>query len=284
MVAVNDYNNSSKPAWCPGCGDFAILNALKKALAGLGKSPQEVLMVSGIGQASKLPHYLNCNIFNGLHGRLLPVAQGCKIANKDLTVIAVGGDGDNYGEGGNHFIHAIRRNVDITLLVHNNQIYGLTKGQASPTSNAGMVTKVQTYGVLLSPFNPLAVAVALDCGFAARGFAGDIEHLTGLIKEAINYPGFALVDILQPCVTFNKTNTYKWYRDRVYKLAAGYDPTDRLQAFSKSLEWGDKIPIGVIYRKDKAHYHQHVPVLRDIPLAKQTHHKDKAAGLLQDFI
>jgi 2-oxoglutarate ferredoxin oxidoreductase subunit beta len=294
MVTVNDYNNNNKPAWCPGCGDFATLNAIKKALAGLGKSPQEVLMVSGIGQASKLPHYLNCNVFNGLHGRLLPVAQGCKIANKDLAVIAVGGDGDNYGEGGNHFIHAIRRNVDITLLVHNNQIYGLTKGQASPTSDAGMVTKVQTYGVLLSPFNPLAVAVALDCGFVARGFAGDIEHLTGLIKEAVNYPGFALVDILQPCVTFNKVNTYKWYRDRVYKLAADYDPANRLQAFSKSLEWSDKIPIGVIYRKDKADYHQHIPTLsarggsasggKDTPLAKQPHDKKKVAELLRDFV
>lgn len=280
---MSDYNNSSKPAWCPGCGDFAILNALKKALTGLGKSPQEVLMVSGIGQASKLPHYLNCNCFNGLHGRLLPVAQGCKIVNKDLAVIAVGGDGDNYGEGGNHFIHAIRRNVDITLLVHNNQIYGLTKGQASPTSDAGMVTKVQTYGVLLSPFNPLAVAVALDCGFVARGFAGDTEHLAGLIKEAVNYPGFALVDVLQPCVTFNKTNTYKWYRDRVYK-DTDYDPVDRHKAFAKSLEWGERIPIGIIYKKSKPDYHQHIPALKSSPLARQLHYKDKVAELLQDFI
>ncbi|MFA5794203.1 MAG: 2-oxoacid:ferredoxin oxidoreductase subunit beta [Candidatus Brocadiia bacterium] len=283
---MNAFDNNSKPAWCPGCGDFGILNAVKKALVDMSKAPHEVLLVSGIGQASKLPHYLNCNCFDGLHGRLLPVAQGCKIANKDLTVIAVGGDGDNYGEGGNHFIHAIRRNVDITLLVHDNQIYGLTKGQASPTSDAGMVTKVQNYGVLLSPFNPLAVAIALDCGFVARGFAGDIEHLSGLIKEAAAYPGFALVDILQPCVTFNKTNTYKWYRERVYKVnqEPGYDPADRLKAFDKSLQWGDKIPIGLVYRKDKTPYHQRVPALKGPALAKQPHDKIKITELMDEFL
>lgn len=286
QISLDDYKNNSKPAWCPGCGDFAILNAVKKALVELGKAPSEIVMVSGIGQASKLPHYLKCNIFDGLHGRLLPVAQGIKIANKGLTVIAVGGDGDNYGEGGNHFIHAIRRNVDITVLVHDNQIYGLTKGQASPTSDSGMVTKVQTHGVLLYPFNPLAVAIALDAGFVARGFAGDIEHLSSLIKEAISYKGFALVDILQPCVTFNKINTYQWYRERVYNVnkESNYNPNDRLKAFEKSLEWGEHIPIGIIYRTDKTPYHDLVPLLKKESLVKQEFDKEKIDKLLAEFV
>lgn len=279
------FDNNSKPAWCPGCGDFGILNAVKKALVELGKAPHQVALVSGIGQASKLPHYLNCNVFNGLHGRLLPAAQGIKIANKGLTVIAVGGDGDNYGEGGNHFIHAIRRNVNITLLVHNNQVYGLTKGQASPTSDLGMVTKVQHNGVLLAPFNPLAVAIALDCGFVARSFAGHPEHLSSIITQAVRYKGFALVDILQPCVTFNKINTYKWYQDRIYEIdvRSGYDPSNRLNAFEKSLETGDKIPIGLIYQKDKASYIDAVPVLKNQPLVNQTHQPENLAALLAEF-
>ncbi|MBI5778433.1 MAG: 2-oxoacid:ferredoxin oxidoreductase subunit beta [Planctomycetes bacterium] len=280
------FDNNTKPAWCPGCGDFGILNAVKKALTELGRAPHQVALISGIGQASKLPHYLNCNVFDGLHGRLLPAAQGVKIANKDLTVIAVGGDGDNYGEGGNHFIHAIRRNVNITLLVHNNQVYGLTKGQASPTSDLGMVTKVQHDGVLLTPFNPMAIAIALDCGFVARSFAGNPAHLTDTIKQAVNHNGFALVDILQPCVTFNKINTYKWYRERVYDIGkeAGYNPSDRLKAFAKSLEWGDKIPIGLIYKKDKASYIDSVSVLQDKPLVNQPHQPEKITDLLAEFV
>ena len=280
------FDNNSKPAWCPGCGDFGILNSVKKALVELDRAPHQVALVSGIGQASKLPHYLKCNVFDGLHGRLLPAAQGVKIANKDLTVIAVGGDGDNYGEGGNHFIHAIRRNVNITLLVHNNQVYGLTKGQASPTSDLGMVTKVQHYGVLLTPFNPIAIAIALDCGFVARSFSGDSAHLTATIKQAVNYNGFALVDILQPCVTFNKINTYKWNRERVYDVntEAGYSPTDRIKAFAKSLEFETKIPIGIIYKKDKASYIDAVPALKDQPLVKQTHQPGKISALLEEFV
>ena len=286
MATINDYNNNSQPAWCPGCGDFGILNAVKKALVELDKAPHQVALVSGIGQASKLPHYLKCNVFDGLHGRLLPVAQGVKIANKYLAVIAVGGDGDNYGEGGNHFIHAIRRNVNITLLVHNNQVYGLTKGQASPTSDLGMVTKVQHDGVLLTPFNPIAIAIALDCGFVARSFAGNPVHLTETIKQAVNHNGFALVDILQPCVTFNKINTYKWYRERIYDVnkEKDYVPTDRIKAFAKSLEFGTKIQIGVIYQKDKASYDDTVPVLKGQPLVKHPHQPDKISTLLEEFI
>ncbi|GFP29971.1 2-oxoglutarate/2-oxoacid ferredoxin oxidoreductase subunit beta [Candidatus Hakubella thermalkaliphila] len=232
----------------------------------LGKSPHELLLVSGIGQASKLPHYLKCNTFNGLHGRMIPAAVGAKIANKELTVIAVGGDGDCYGEGTNHFIHNIRRNVDITLLLHNNQVYGLTKGQASPTSDLGFKTKVQVRGVEIPPLNPLALAIALDCSFVARGFAGEREHLSHLIVEAARHRGFALVDILQPCVIWNKVNTFKWYRDRVYQLGEGYDSGQRIPAFEKALEWGERIPLGIIYKNERPTFDEINPIMQGEPL------------------
>lgn len=256
-------------AWCPGCGNFGILEAFKKAMIELGIKPHEFLIVSGIGQAGKFPHYLRCNTFNGLHGRTLPVATGIRLANHDMPVFAVAGDGDCYGEGGNHLIHAIRRNVNIKLLVHDNQVYGLTKGQASPTSLEGMVTKVQTYGVISEPLNPVSLAISLDCSFVARAFAGDIEHLKEIIKEAVRHKGFCLIDILQPCVTFNKINTYEWYRQRVYKLAEDYDPTDRYLAFQKSLEWGERIPIGIIYKHERPIFEERMPVLKEGPAVKR---------------
>lgn len=251
MVTTEDYPDI-ETEWCPGCGNFGILKAIRKALVSVGKAPHEVLIVSGIGQAGKLPHYMKCNTFNGLHGRTLPLATGSKAANHDLTVLTVGGDGDTYGEGGNHLIHAIRRNPNITAIVHDNQIYGLTKGQASPTSELGMKTKVQTHGVVNTPLSPLSLAVSLDCSFVARGYAGNIEHLAGILEEAIKHRGFALVDILQPCRPFNKLNTFKWYAERVYRLdEEGYVPDDRIKAFERSLEWGDRIPIGIFYKKEK---------------------------------
>ncbi len=263
MVTMEDYLDI-ETEWCPGCGNFGILKAIKKALVNLGKEPHEVLIMSGIGQAGKLPHYMKCNTFNGLHGRALPPATGAKIANHELTVLTVGGDGDAYGEGGNHLIHTIRRNPNITTIVNNNQIYGLTKGQASPTSELGMKTKVQTHGVFNTPLNPLALAISLDCSFVARGYAGNIEHLTGILAEAIKHRGFALVDILQPCVSFNKINTFKWYGERVYRLdEEGYMPDDRVTAFKRSLEWGDKIPIGVFYKKEKPILEDGFSVLKD---------------------
>ncbi len=267
MPTPDDYAGQ-RPAWCPGCGNFQILTAIKQALVELKLMPHQVLFVSGIGQSSKLPHYMRCNTFNGLHGRTLPVATGARLANHELVVVAVAGDGDCYGEGGNHLIHAIRRNIDITLLVHNNQIYGLTKGQASPTSDTGMVTKLQPHGVVLSPFNPIAFAVSLNAGFVARSFSGDVQHLTEMIKDGINHRGFAMIDILQPCATFNKLNTYAWYRDRVYKLA-DHDPQDRRTAFEKALEWGERIPIGVIYKNERSTFEQEIPSLKRGSLVKQ---------------
>jgi 2-oxoglutarate ferredoxin oxidoreductase subunit beta len=250
------FDTEDEIAWCPGCGNFGILSAVKKALSKTGREPKDILMVSGIGQAAKLPHYIRANCFNGLHGRALPVATGAKIANPKLTVIVTTGDGDCYGEGGNHFIHAIRRNIDITVIVHDNQIYGLTKGQASPTTDQGYKTKVQYDGVITLPFRPLEVALALECGFVARGFAGDIEHLSSLIVEGIAYRGFALIDVLQPCVTYNRKNTYAWYKDRVYNINKrdGYDSSDRLAAFAAVAAKDEKIPIGILFRKETVSY------------------------------
>lgn len=254
----DDFKSNDEITWCPGCGNYGILNALKKALENYGKQSNEILLVSGIGQAAKLPHYVKCNCFNGLHGRALPVAVGAKLANPKLTVIVSSGDGDCYGEGGNHLIHNIRRNVDITLIVHNNQIYGLTKGQASPTTETGYVTDVQVNGVILEPFHSLEFALALGIGFIARGFSKNTEHLSGLIAEAINYKGFSLVEVLQPCISFNKLNTYEWYSNRIYSVNddANYDPEDKSKAYQKAAEWGDRIPTGIIYKSQKKTYEE----------------------------
>jgi 2-oxoglutarate ferredoxin oxidoreductase subunit beta len=233
-------------AWCPGCGDYGILNVLKKALAELDIAPEKLVMVSGIGQAAKIPHYFRTNFFNGLHGRALPPATAIKAANPSMTVIAESGDGDMYGEGGNHFIHTIRRNPNITNIVHNNMVYGLTKGQASPTSQLGFKTPVQVAGVMLEPFNPLAVAIALDAGFVARAFIGDAEKTKEILKKAITHKGYALVDIFQPCVTFNKINTWQWFKEHTYYLEDSYNPLDRSAAFRRTLET-DKLPLGIFY-------------------------------------
>ncbi len=233
-------------AWCPGCGDYGILNVLKATLAELDIAPENLVMVSGIGQAAKIPHYIKTHFFNGLHGRALSPATAIKAANSSMTVIAESGDGDMYGEGGNHFIHTIRRNPNITNIVHNNMVYGLTKGQASPTSQLGFKTPVQVSGVFLEPFNPLAVAVALDASFVARAFIGDIEQTKEILKKAITHKGYALVDILQPCVTFNRLNTRQWFKEHTYYLEDSHDPHDRIAAFKRAVET-DKLPLGIFY-------------------------------------
>jgi len=269
MAEISEFHYEGETAWCPGCGDFGILKAVEKAFVKSGRKPHELLLVSGIGQAAKLPHYMKSNGFNGLHGRALSAAFGAKVANHRQTVVVTTGDGDMYGEGGNHFIHNIRRNIDLTVIVHDNQIYGLTKGQASPTSDVGMVTKTQPTGVISNPFNPLAVAITLDAAFVARGFSRDIDFTANLILEAMNCPGFALIDVLQPCVTFNKLNTYHWYGERVYMLEDGYSPLDKKTAYAKSLEWGEKIPLGVIYKNPGTTYLDHFISPGDLPLAER---------------
>lgn len=233
--------------WCPGCGNFSILQHLKEVLDEMGLDPIQTVVVSGIGQAAKTPQYMNVNMFNGLHGRALPVAQGLKVANPSLTVIAEGGDGDMYGEGGNHFMAAIRRNANIVNIVHNNMVYGLTKGQASPTSQRGFKTTVQTEGVHVEPFNPIATAISLDASLVIRTFSGDKEHCKEMLKIAMLHKGYVLIDIFQPCVSYNKINTFKWFKENVYKLPSEYDPTDKVKAFEKSLE-SHPFPIGVIYK------------------------------------
>ncbi|MHC4700762.1 MAG: thiamine pyrophosphate-dependent enzyme, partial [Planctomycetota bacterium] len=223
-------------AWCPGCGNFSILKILKQALADLEIEPTNLVLVSGIGQAAKTPHYLRTNVFDGLHGRALPPATAIKAANPALTVIAESGDGDMYGEGGNHFLHTIRRNPDITNIVHNNMVYGLTKGQASPTSRVGFKTPVQVAGVFLEPFNPLAVAIALNASFVARAFAGDADQTKEILKKAVRHKGYALVDVFQPCPSFNRLNTFQWFKECTYYLEDVHDPADRNEAFKRAIE------------------------------------------------
>ena len=250
MTTANPYG-AFETAWCPGCGNFSIRTAVVAALTELGLPPHKVVFSSGIGQAAKAPHYIRVNVFNGLHGRSLPAATGLKLANPELTVLAESGDGCSYGEGGNHFLAAIRRNIDITAIVHDNQIYGLTKGQASPTTPKGQKTKTQPHGAPSQAFNPVAVAVTMDAGLVARGFSGDIEHLTGLIVAAVRHPGFSLIDVLQPCVSYNKVNTYSWYKERCYQLGDEHDPTDRQAALARAMEFGERIPLGVLWKSDR---------------------------------
>ncbi len=271
-------------AWCPGCGNFAILNSLKTALEELGKEPKDVLMVAGIGQAAKTPQYISANSFCGLHGRALPAAVAAKIANDKLTVIVDSGDGDSYGEGGNHFIHNIRRNVNITHFVHDNQIYGLTKGQASPTSKEGHVTPVQTSGNINVPLNPMLMAKAAGAGFVARGFSGDAKQLVTLMKEAIMYPGYAFVDIMQPCISFNKINTFSYYKNAVRPVGDDYDPTDKKAAMMMAME-EDWIPTGILYKEDKLDFHRRHKLLKEgKTLIGQDQNKIALENLIESFI
>jgi 2-oxoglutarate ferredoxin oxidoreductase subunit beta len=272
-------------AWCPGCGNFSILPCLQKALTQLNLDPHHVLMVAGIGQAAKTPQYISANGFCGLHGRALPPAIAAKIANEKLTVIVETGEGDSYGEGGNHFIHNIRRNVDITHFVHDNQIYGLTKGQASPTSEIGHVTGVQTNGNINQPLNPVFLALAAGAGFVARAFSGDQKQLVQIMMDAIQYPGYALVDILQPCISFNKVNTFASYKDRVQPLTDSHDPTDFSQAVQAATQTGEQITTGIFYRVEKPTFHARHPVLADhSPLIEHTCDPSRIKDLIQSFV
>jgi 2-oxoglutarate ferredoxin oxidoreductase subunit beta len=236
-------------AWCPGCGNFQIRNSIVDALRDLEIDPTQLVLSSGIGQAAKMPQYINTNYFNGLHGRGMPVAVAVKSANPELTVIAEGGDGDMYGEGGNHFIHNIRRNPNIVHIVHNNMVYGLTKGQASPTSQLDFITPVQVNGVRNKPFNPLAVALSLGATFVARAFSGDPDKTTEIIKQAIQHDGYALVDVFHPCVTFNKVNNFKWFKDNTYYLDDEYDKSNVKNAIDKALDL-EKYALGVLYQNE----------------------------------
>lgn len=247
-------------SWCPGCGNFSLLESLKAGLSAAGVDPVSLVIVSGIGQAGKTPHYLKCNLFNGLHGRAIPLATGLKAVNPGLTVIAQGGDGDMYGEGGNHLLHAARRNPDITVLVHNNMVYGLTKGQASPTSQRGFTTALQHHGVISEPLNPMALSISAGVTFVARAFAGDKDATADVIREAVGHKGFALVDIFQPCVTFNKVNTFQWFKDHIEPISDSHDPGDRIAALELAFAV-DRLPVGILYRdENRTTFGENLPV------------------------
>jgi 2-oxoglutarate ferredoxin oxidoreductase subunit beta len=269
MVTLEDLKTPKTNTWCPGCGNFGILMAFKKALIELGLEREEAVLVSGIGCHGKMVNYVNINGFHGIHGRVLPIAQGIKLANPKLTVVGFAGDADQYNEGWSHFAHAARMNINMTLIVHDNMVLGLTTGQATSTSQQGFKSKSTPFGVIPPMLNPVAHALVSDGTFVARGFSGDMFHLKSLIVEAIKHRGFAFIDVFQPCVTFNYLNTYDWFRQRVYKLEEeGHDVTDRKKALEKALEWGDRIPIGIFYKKERPTYRDNLPHLKDAPLTK----------------
>lgn len=281
---VNQKFTTTETAWCPGCGNFSIISCLTDVLNELDLSPSQVVLVGGIGQAAKTNQYITANGFSGLHGRALPAAVGMKLANSNLTVIVNTGDGDSYGEGGNHFLHNIRRNVDINHFVHNNQIYGLTKGQTSPTSDTCDIEHRGACNMSV-PFNPMLIAIAAGATFAARTFSGNPEHMANMMKAAIAHKGYALVDILQPCVSFNKVNTYGYYKERVYELDETYDSTNKLKALEKSMETGSKIPIGIIYRQNGESYEGKRPTLfNGVAVIEKPIDKNQIAALFESFI
>jgi 2-oxoglutarate ferredoxin oxidoreductase subunit beta len=272
MGDVKDFASPVRPTWCTGCGNFGIWNALKRALAQLDLAPHQVMLVSGIGCGSKLPDYTQANGYMSLHGRTVPVATGFRLANHGLKVICTHGDGDAYAEGLGHMMHAARRNIGLVDIVQDNRIYGLTKGQYSPTSHQGRVSKTSPWGAIELPVNPIALALSAGANFVARSWSGDIGHLTDMIARAIQHRGYALVDVFQPCVTFNRINSYDYYKPRVYKLQEepDYDPTDRAAAFQRAQEWGDRIPVGIFYQvEDRPAYEEQVPALKAGPLVKQ---------------
>lgn len=283
-----------KPNWCPGCGDFSVWVSLKNAIVQLGLNPWEVVLVSGIGCSGKLPYWVKTYGFNGLHGRPMPVAEGIKLANHGLTVIVIGGDGDQYGEGGNHLLHAARRNIDLTVLVHNNQVYGLTTGQFSPTTDIGEKNKANPNPIMEAPVNPIEFALSAGATFVARGFAGDHKHETELITAAIKHKGFAIIDTMQPCVTFNHKNTFSWFYERVYKLDETHDPKDKIKAFQKAGEWPlrvqlaegekEKIPTGIFYQEDRPTWEDATPQLGSLPLVKHQIDNRDISKLLEELM
>ena len=272
-------------SWCPGCGNYSALKIMKEALTELGIKPHEFVLVSGIGQAGKFPHFIKAQSYNGLHGRYLSAALGIKASNPELNVIAVSGDGCTLSEGGNHFLHTIRYNPNIVNIIHNNQVYGLTKGQASPTSQLGFKTKVQVFGVINEPFNALAVAISLNASFVARAFVGDIDKTKELLKKAINHKGYALIDLLCPCVTFNRVNTFQWYKENSFYIDDAHDPYDQVKAIELALDTS-RLALGVLYINPKRRsYSENVRIYNEDkrPLYQRDLDKEKFNQLLKSF-
>jgi 2-oxoglutarate ferredoxin oxidoreductase subunit beta len=277
-LTARDFKGLSDPDWCPGCGDFGVLNALQRACAELGLRPHEILNVSGIGCSSNFPGYFNAYGMHTLHGRSLAVATGAKMANHELNVVVTGGDGDGYGIGGNHFTHTARRNVDLTYVVMNNQIYGLTTGQVSPTSSLDMTTKSTPFGSVEKPINPITSAIMNGATFVARGYSGDVRHLSSLMQQAIQHKGFALIDVFSPCVTFNLDNTHDFFKDRVKKLEdEAHDPNDWKAACERAMEWGDTIYTGLFFQQSRPTLEQSERVLEKLgPLSSRDLELDHA--------
>ena len=269
QLTLAELKGKVDPDWCPGCGDFGVLSAIQKALVELQIPNHNVVAISGIGCSSNLPGFINTYGMHTLHGRALAVATGLKLANHELTVLVTGGDGDGFGIGGNHFVHAMRRNIDLLYIVMDNQIYGLTTGQTSPTSRIGMKTKSMPFGNIEAPVNPISLALAVGATFVARGYSADQKHLTELIKRGIEHKGFSFLDVFSPCVTYNHDNTYQWFKPRVKKLEDDpkYDPSVWTAAMEKSLLWGEEVPIGRFFeRTDVTSLHAAEPVLSEGPL------------------
>jgi len=264
-LTTKDFDTVAKPDWCPGCGDFGIQAAMKMALAKLGIEPHKIALVAGIGCSSKMPHWVDTYGLHTLHGRAVPPAAAIKLVNPKLTVLINAGDGDAYGIGVGHLVHMMRRNIDLTYIVHNNMVYGLTKGQATPTSAKGYKSPSTPFGAIEEPLNPIALALSMGATFIARGVAGDVQHLAMLIEEGVKHKGFALIDVFQPCVTFNKINTYPYFMQRVYKLEsdASYDKTNFEMAMKKAWET-EKLPIGIFYQVSKQTYEEQEPGMADV--------------------
>lgn len=271
MATFKDFRNQVKPNWCPGCGDFSVQAAIQRAAANVGLEPHELAVISGIGCSGRISGYIHAYGLHGIHGRALPIAQGLKMANRDLTVIASGGDGDGFAIGMGHTIHAIRRNLDVTYIVMDNQIYGLTKGQTSPRSAEGFKTKSTPEGSIESPLSPLEMALAAGATFVAQSFSSNLKQLTELIEAGLKHKGFALINVFSPCVTFNKINTYDWFKEHIVNTEdiQDYDPSNRINAMTKLMETGGML-CGLIYQnKEKKAYQDLIPGFKEEPIAKQ---------------
>ncbi len=283
MSTVQDFTGY-QPTWCPGCGNWGIGVAIKSALVQMGLSPSSVFVSFGIGCSGNMNDFLNAYASHGLHGRALPVAIGFKLSNHKMQTIVVAGDGDFYGEGGNHFLHGCRGNHDITAIIHDNSVYGLTTGQVAPTAAKGYKSKSTPTGIIETPVNPLSFAITQGATFVAQAFAGNAPHMIETMKHAFEHKGFSIVNILQPCVTFNKINTYPYYMQKSYKLGADYQPNNKVAALGKALEFHEeKFPLGILFKEDRPAYHEHLPQLADSTLVSQSKVKD-LEGLLSDFI
>ena len=284
MVELEDLSTPSTNTWCPGCGNFGILMAIKRAIVQLDLEREDVVALSGIGCHGKITDYIRVNAVHTIHGRVLPVALAIKLANQDLTVIGFAGDGDAYNIGMGHLPHAARRNVNITYIVHDNLVYGLTTGQTSPTSRKGYQSKSTPRGAFELAINPIAQSLASNASFVARGYAGDMHHLTDIFKQAITHEGFSIVDVFQPCVAWNNVNTYEFYKERIYKLEEeGHDSTDMDEAYRKAREWGDRIPIGVFYRMERPAYIDYFPFLKGEPVVRLPLDSFDITEMMKDF-